>query len=331
MPEATVGGSAAKISAGEGAGPGTRGTRTRSAGVRGEADRALGSEELAEIGMRFEVDGEIATITLDRPDKRNAQTFATWSALARIGNTLPGQVRVVVVRGEGPSFSAGIDLRMFTPEGVPGQGSFASVAALDADVSGERIRQAQQGFLWLRRPDIVSIAVVQGHAIGAGFQLALSCDLRILGEDAKFCMKEPALGLVPDLTGTKPLVELVGVSRALEICLTARVVEAAEALRIGLAEQVVPVGELEAATARLASALLTTDRAAAAATKRLLRGAQGRSLEEQSAAERAEQVMRIQTMFGGHGGPGNDERTKNARTVRDQPENGPGGRAPSAG
>ncbi|MEV6984836.1 enoyl-CoA hydratase/isomerase family protein [Sphaerisporangium sp. NPDC051017] len=247
--------------------------------------------------MRFEVDGEIATITLDRPDKRNAQTFATWSALARIGSTLPGHVRVVVVRGEGPSFSAGIDLRMLTPEGVPGQGSFASVAALDSEAFERRIQGAQQGFLWLRRPDIVSIAAVQGHAIGAGFQLALSCDLRILADDARFCMKEPALGLVPDLTGTKPLVDLVGVARAVEICLTARVVEAGEALRLGLAEQVVPREELEAATAKLASALLATDRAAAAATKRLLRDAPGRSLEEQAAAERAEQVARVRALF----------------------------------
>jgi enoyl-CoA hydratase/carnithine racemase len=189
---------------------------------------------------------------------------------------------------------------MFTPEGVPGQGSFASAAVLDGDTFGERITEAQEGFLWLRRPDIVSIAVVQGHAIGAGFQLALSCDLRILADDAKFCMKEPALGLVPDLTGTKPLVDLVGVARAVEICLTARVVDAGEALRIGLAEQVVPREELEAATRRLASALLTTDRDAAAATKRLLQGAVGRTLAEQCAAERAEQAVRIRALFGGN-------------------------------
>nr|BFE80219.1 hypothetical protein GCM10020093_028200 [Planobispora longispora] len=188
------------------------------------------------------MDGEIATITLDRPEKRNAQTFATWSALAQIGENLPQQVRIVVVRGEGPSFSAGIDLRMFTPEGVPGQGSFASTATLDATAFEGRIAQAQQGFLWLRRPDIVSIAAVQGHAVGAGFQLALACDLRVLADDAKLCMKEPALGLVPDLTGTKPLVDLVGVSRAVEICLTARVVGAEEAAGLGLAALVVAPG-----------------------------------------------------------------------------------------
>ncbi|MEU7880303.1 enoyl-CoA hydratase/isomerase family protein [Microbispora bryophytorum] len=255
----------------------------------------------AGVGLRFEVDGEIATVTLDRPDKRNAQTFATWSALARIGETLPEQVRVVVVRGEGPSFSAGIDLRMFTPEGVPGQESFASAAALADTEFEQRIAEAQKGFLWLRRPEIVSIAAVQGHAIGAGFQLALACDLRVVADDVKFCMKEPALGLVPDLTGTKPLADIVGVPRAIEMCLTARTVGAAEAVRLGLAEIAVPASELAQAVEDLAAALLGTDRAAAAATKRLLQAAPGRTLEEQAAAERAEQVVRIRALFGANG------------------------------
>ncbi|MEU6741770.1 enoyl-CoA hydratase/isomerase family protein [Streptosporangium sandarakinum] len=252
-----------------------------------------------EAGLRYEVDGEIATITLDRPDKRNAQTFATWSALARIGDSLPQQVRVVVVRGEGPSFSAGIDLRMFTPEGVPGQGSFASSATLGDSAFEQRIAQAQRGFLWLRRPDIVSIAAVQGHAIGAGFQLALACDLRVLADDAKLCMKEPALGLVPDLTGTKPLVDIVGLPRALEICLTARVVGAEEAARLGLAELVVAPDDLAGAVRDLTAALLAVNRDAATATKRLLQGAAGRTLEEQTAAERHEQVARVKALFAG--------------------------------
>ncbi|SEH00676.1 Enoyl-CoA hydratase/carnithine racemase [Nonomuraea solani] len=265
---------------------------------RGGYTEDVSAERLAEIGLRFEVDGEVATVTLDRPEKRNAQTFATWSALARIGENLPERVRVVVVKGEGPSFSAGIDLRMFTAEGVPGQGSFSAAAkSEDADFE-QRIRQAQAGFLWLRRPEIVSIAAVQGHAIGAGFQLALSCDLRIVADDVKFCMKEPALGLVPDLTGTKPLVELVGLAKAIDICLTARTVHADEAMRIGLAESVVAGGDLERAVQDKIGQLLSTNRDAAAATKRLLQGAQARTLEEQSVAEGIEQAARIKALFG---------------------------------
>ncbi len=252
----------------------------------------------ADGGLRLEVDGEIATITLDRPEKRNAQTFAIWSALGRIGESLPEQVRVVVVKGEGPSFSAGIDLRMFTPEGVPGQGSFSSAAAADAATFEQRLQQAQAGYLWLRRPEIVSIAAVRGHAIGAGFQLALACDLRIVADDVAFCMKEAALGLVPDLTGTKPLVELVGLAKAKDLCLTARVVRADEAVRIGLAENVVAGSDLDQAVQDKIAELLAVNRDAAAATKRLLQGASSRTLEEQCAAEGLEQAARIKALFG---------------------------------
>lgn len=263
---------------------------------------AVSAAWLAEIGLRYEMDGEIATITLNRPEKRNAQTFATWAGLAAIGENLPEGIRVVVIRGEGPSFSAGLDLAMLgAPGGDDGarkdEVTLASAATLDDATLERRIAEAQRGFLWLRRPEIVSIAAVQGHAIGAGFQLALACDLRVLADDAKLCMKEPALGLVPDLTGTKPLVDIVGVPRAIEMCLTARTVDAAEAARLGLAELVVPRAELDRAVADLAAAVLATDRGAAIATKRLLQGAPGRTLEEQAAAERREQVTRLRTLF----------------------------------
>ena len=141
-----------------------------------------------------------ATITLDRSQRRNAMTPGMWHGLAAIGRALPPEVRVVVVQGAGPSFSAGIDLRLFTPEGVPGEDPLVSPADPGFD---EWIAGCQAGYRWLRDPGIVSVAAVRGHAIGAGFQLALSCDLRVLADDAQLCMKEPALGLVPDLTGTQ--------------------------------------------------------------------------------------------------------------------------------
>ena len=128
----------------------------------------------------------------------------------------------------------------------------------DAEMA-ESIATWQEGFTWLRRPDIVSVAAVRGAAVGAGFQLALACDLRVLADDARFSMREPLLGLVPDLTGTKPLVELVGYSRALEICATTRWVSADEAREIGLATAVVPSEELDDAVADLVAALTGPD------------------------------------------------------------------------
>ncbi len=124
---------------------------------------------------------------------------------------------------------------------------------------------------------------MQGHAIGAGFQLALACDLRVVADDVQFAMRETSLGLVPDLTGTQPLVDLVGYARALEICATGRFVHAEEAERIGLANLVVPADELDAAVRDLAAALLAAPRDAVIETKALLRGAGSRTYDEQRA------------------------------------------------
>jgi enoyl-CoA hydratase/carnithine racemase len=241
--------------------------------------------EFAAGALKLAIDGHVATVTLARPERRNALTPAVWHGLAAIGANLPDEIRVVVVRGDGPSFCAGIDLKV-----LAGGAREESVARPDDADFEDKVAGYQAGYLWLSDPSIVSIAAVQGHAIGAGFQLALACDLRILGEDAKLCMKEPALGLVPDLTGTKPLVDIVGLPRAIELCLTTRTVTAAEALLLRLAELIVPNAELDAAVADLVAALLATDAAAARATKALLRQAQGNTREQQAAAERRAQA-----------------------------------------
>lgn len=252
--------------------------------------------ELAAGGLRLAIDGEVATVTLARPERRNAMTPSIWHGLAAVGASLPPEVRVVVICGEGPSFCAGIDLRLFSADGVPGEEPVASAADPDFE---QKVAGYQAGYLWLRDPAIVSIAAVQGHAIGAGFQLALACDLRILAEDATLCMKEPALGLVPDLTGTKPLVDIVGLPRAIELCLTARTVGAGEALMLRLAELVVPAAELDAAVADLVAALLATDATAARATKALLTQAHGATLAEQAAAERRAQAKLLRARLTG--------------------------------
>jgi enoyl-CoA hydratase/carnithine racemase len=248
---------------------------------------AVTSAELAASGLRLDIADAVATVTLNRPERRNAMTPRVWRGLAAIGAGLPSGVRVVVVRGAGPSFCSGIDLRVFSGEGVAGEDPPPSAA----DPGFESwVASCQEGYLWLRDPGIVSVAAVQGHAIGAGFQLALACDLRILADDAKLCMKEPALGLVPDLTGTKPLVDIVGLPRAIELCLTARTLPAAEAGTLGLAELLVPAAELDGAVADLTAALLAIDAETARATKRLLVQAGANTLEQQAAAERAAQA-----------------------------------------
>jgi enoyl-CoA hydratase/carnithine racemase len=236
-------------------------------------------------------DGPVATVTLCRPEVLNAQTPQLWSALREFGRDLPGDVRVVVVRGEGRAFSAGLDL-------TTAQRSFSELASLSPDDAQQRVAVFQEAFSWLHRPDLLSIAAVHGHAIGAGFQLALACDLRILAEGAQFTMAEVTLGLVPDLTGTKRLVDLVGYARALEICVTGRRVDAAEALRIGLANLVVPAGELDGAVRDLVAAVLSGNRDAVVEIKALLFAAGERDYPAQLAAERAAQVRRIRDLAG---------------------------------
>jgi enoyl-CoA hydratase/carnithine racemase len=254
-------------------------------------------EELGEAGLRYDVSGVVATVTLDRPEVRNAQTPRMWRTLAAIGEEIPDEVRVVVLRGAGQSFSAGLDRAMLDPTGAGDD--VESVAALltqpDEQIL-ETVDAFQRGFTWLRDPRFVSVAVVQGHAIGAGFQLALACDLRVVGDDASFCMKESALGLVPDLTGTKPLVQSVGYARALEICATARTVGAVEALQIGLATVVCPVAELDAAVADLVAALTAPLPGVVRETKALLLGASDRTLDEQRRHEREAQTRRFREL-----------------------------------
>jgi enoyl-CoA hydratase/carnithine racemase len=232
--------------------------------------------------LRVSRDGAVVTVTLDRPEVHNAQTPATWYGLGAVGRWLPGDVRAVVLKGSGRSFSSGLD---------------RTVLAAGTPTSLQDIATYQLGFTWLREPSIVTVAAVQGYALGAGCQLALACDLRVLSEDAQLALPEPSLGLVPDLTGTHPLVRAVGYARALEICLTGRRVGAEEALRIGLANTVVPREQLGSATDQLMAAVLAPMRGAVIETKALLQQALHNDLETQRAAEREAQARRFTDIF----------------------------------
>jgi enoyl-CoA hydratase/carnithine racemase len=248
--------------------------------------------------VRTSRDGAVLTVTLDRPDQLNAQTPATWAALAEVGRSLADDVRVVVVRGEGRAFSSGLDRSLFsTDPDTPG--GLGDLARMPEDLAQERIRGYQGAFRWLRSPGIVSIAAVHGHAIGAGAQLALACDMRVFTQDAQLRLPEATLGLVPDLTGTSSLVELIGYSRALELCLTGRAMGAAEARGVGLANLVVPGAQLDATIEDLVAALTAAPAGASRATAELIRSAVHNTHEEQDLAERTAQVARLRELAGG--------------------------------
>jgi len=254
--------------------------------------------QLETAGLRLAVEGPVATVTLDRPAVRNAQTPTMWRTLAALGEELGADddVRVVVLRGAGGTFSAGLDRTLLLPGASDGQERVGDLLAADDATVLDTIDAYQRGFTWLRDPRFVSVAVVEGHAIGAGFQLALSCDLRLASDDARFSMKEVALGLVPDLTGTKPLVEAVGKARALEICATARTVEAPEAVRIGLVLASHPSDEIDAALADLVTGLTTPMAGAVRETSALLHDIEERTLEQQRLLERTAQLRRFREL-----------------------------------
>ena len=248
--------------------------------------------------IRIERHGSLLRVTLDDPERRNAQLPSTWRALADIGRALDPGIRVVLLEAEGPSFSAGLDRRLLSGEPVDGEPTLAQIAGgSPADVD-RTIAGFQEAFIWWAECPAITIAAVQGHAIGAGAQLMLACDMAVVGDDLQFGLRETSLGLVPDLAGTSPLVRRIGYHRALEICATGRLVGAQEAVAIGLAERMAPADGLHAVGQALAEQLLGAPEAALRALKPLLRAASTSSPEDQRARERAAQAPLLRTALG---------------------------------
>ena len=202
--------------------------------------------------IRFQRVGDIGTLTLARPDKRNAQNPLMWQELARLGvELLPDEtLRCLVVAGDGSTFSAGIDL----VEGLAGMVARWAEPPYDERTLAEGIAAAKT-FSWSPALGCASVAAVRGHAYGAGLQLALSCDFRIFAEGTKVGLIETRYGIMPDMGATVRLPRIIGESRARELILLGEIIDAAEAFRIGLANRVVADGDLDAAAADLAGRL----------------------------------------------------------------------------
>ncbi|WP_174226315.1 enoyl-CoA hydratase-related protein [Brevibacillus sp. HB1.1] len=182
---------------------------------------------MMEESVRFEREGHIGLITLNRPDELNALNY---DALERLGNLIEQvrldakEIRVVIVKAEGRAFSAGADLK--------------ERRTLAEQQVRRNVRKIRDVFTALERLPQPTIAMINGFAFGGGFELALACDFRYAVADAKMGLTEVSLGIIPGAGGTQRLSRLIGVSKAKELILTARRIQAQEAYQIGFVNAV---------------------------------------------------------------------------------------------
>ncbi|MFW2382143.1 MAG: crotonase/enoyl-CoA hydratase family protein [Acidimicrobiales bacterium] len=209
--------------------------------------------------------GPVADVRLDRPDKMNALDPEMFRALVETSDELAKDtsVRAVVLSGEGPSFCAGLDFVSFLE--LASGGEQLDLTATAEDRITHFAQQAVFGWTELRVP---VIAAVEGHALGGGIQLALGADIRIVHPDAKLSVLEIRWGLIPDMTGTQMLVDLVGVDVAKELTFTGRSVSGSEARDLGLATKVSETPRADAM--ELANVIASKSPHAIRAGKRLL-------------------------------------------------------------
>jgi len=207
------------------------------------------------VDVRLE--GAVARLSLRRPEVLNAMSVEVFDGLSRAADQIAAMTdaRVVVVSGEGRSFSSGIDTSSF--------------GTVSSDPPGQ-IARAQAGFRKIAGLAIPTIAAVRGHALGAGLQLALACDLRVVSRNASLGLLEARYGLVPDLGGTQQLPRLVGPSTAKKMIWLAERVDGEEAGRIGLADVVVDEADLDRTVGELAHGLVSAPPLAVRAAKRLV-------------------------------------------------------------
>ena len=206
-------------------------------------------------GLRLDRDGDVATITLDVPEKLNRVTMPARDQLARLFEELgrDEEVRAVVLTGAGEeAFTAGGDIPGFLQREPEELSRLAwNVAAAE------------------RCPKPV-IAKLRGYAFGVGLELALACDFRIAADDVELGLPELKLGMIPGSGGTQRLARLIGLGRAKDMVMRGRRIGAEEALAVGLVTEVVPAEELDAAVTRLVDELRALSPLALAMAKRVL-------------------------------------------------------------
>lgn len=233
--------------------------------------------------VTFEVGGDaVGVVTLRRPDKLNAMNDAVFAGLHAAAQTAgetaaDGRCRAVLVIGEGRAFSAGLDVSLFA----------AQASGSAPDDGG--IAYLQQAFTVFEDLPVPTVAAVRGVAIGAGCQLALACHLRIAAPDATLGLLEARWGLIPDLGATWRLPRIVGLSRATDLAMTARTIDAATALQWGLVDAIADADDFEGQARDYTARLAAGPTVATGAVAALMRNSFAANRETVLAAERAAQ------------------------------------------
>ncbi|MGQ0510931.1 MAG: crotonase/enoyl-CoA hydratase family protein [Betaproteobacteria bacterium] len=224
----------------------------------------------------YEKDGAVVTLTLNRPDERNAlSTQAQWDELAAACAAIQADesVKAVILTGAGTAFSAGGNVKdMRDKKGIAGGTPY--------QIAQGYLRGIQQIPLALHRLEVPSIAAVNGAAIGAGCDLACMCDIRIASDKAKFAESFVKLGIIPGDGGAWLLQRTIGYQRAAELSFTGDTIDAQAALAIGLVTRVVAPEALMPAAKELAGRIAANSGPALRMAKRLLRQAQTARLDE---------------------------------------------------
>ena len=217
--------------------------------------------------VTVEMTDGVADVRMNRPEKRNALDLAMFQALVTTGELLKsaGGLRAVVLSGAGPDFCAGLDFTAF--QAMRGGERLSALAQLPPSAGPAQATGQRAAYVWAELP-VPVIAAVRGNALGGGLQIALGADIRIVAPDARLSVFEVAWGLIPDMTGSQLLPELVGRDVAKELTFTARIVSGEEAARIGLATRTDP--DPLGAALTLAREIASRSPHAVRAAKRLL-------------------------------------------------------------
>ena len=204
--------------------------------------------------------GHVRHVVLNRPEKRNAfnaELIADLDEALRAAAADP-EVHVVVLRGEGPMFSSGVDVNELTAEGLHSNALRAFRGGWLAAVN--RLEEMPKA----------TVCQIHGACIGGALETALGCDLRVAAADAVLGLPETRIGLIPDVGGSSRLPQVVGLGRAKELIMTGKLIGGEEAERIGLVNRVAPAAELEAATQALVDELLACAPMAVGLAKRAI-------------------------------------------------------------